>query len=1012
MSDSKVELLFVSTAVIILLLAVSVSSAQTLSFNPAANFSVGSIPIGMVLGDFNADGIQDLAVTNFNDNNISILLGTGTGSFGAATSFSVGSGARAIAVGDFNGDGKQDVAIANENSNNVSILLGTGTGSFGAAANYAVGVRPRSVSVGDFNGDGKQDLAIANLADNNVSILLGTGSGSFGSATNFAAGTGAIYAAVGDFNGDGKQDLAVANTFSNNLSILLGTGTGTFGSATNYAVGVLPRSVVVGDFNGDGKQDLAVVNFTSNDVSILLGTGTGTFGSATNYAVGSGPFALAAGDFNADGRPDLAVANGGSNNVSILLGTGTGTFGPTTNFAVGATPRSVVVGDFNADGKKDLATSNEDSGDISILLNSTSIVGTLSINNLSVTEGNAGTTNAVFTVTLSAASTQTVTVNFATANGTATAGSDYVATSGTLTFNPGDTTKTITVVINGDTLNETNETFLVNLSNPVNATIADGQGLGTIINDDALPSLSINDVTVIEGNTGTTNAVFTVTLSPDSPGTVTVNFTTANGSATAGSDYLANSGTLTFNPGETTKTITVVINGDTLNETNETFLVNLSNPVNATISDGQGLGTITNDDILPSVAINDVSVAEGNSGTTNAVFTVSLSAASGQIVTVSYSTGDGTATAGNDYAATSGSLTFNPGETAKTLTVLVKGDTIPEPNENFFVNLTSATNATIADGQGVGTIVNDDTAAVEQLSNISTRGRVLTGDNVMIGGFIIDGSAPQRVLVRSRGPSMSGVPFFVPGTLADPVLRLFSGQTVIAQNDNWQDPPSCSGFICEGAAEIVNTGLDPCTPNPGQTVPPPNCALEAAILITLQPGAYTAIVTGASGGTGIGLVEVFEADASTVSELSNISTRGFVQSGDGVMIGGLIIEGSAPATVLIRARGPSMSGAPFFVPGTLADPFLQLYSGQNVIAQNDNWQDNPSCNGFVCGGASLIAATGLDPCQPNPGQTTSPPGCAQESAILITLPPGAYTAIFSGVGGGTGVGLVDVFEMD
>ena len=1012
MSDSKVELLFVSTAVIILLLAVSVSSAQTLSFNPAANFSVGSIPIGMVLGDFNADGIQDLAVTNFNDNNISILLGTGTGSFGAATSFSVGSGARAIAVGDFNGDGKQDVAIANENSNNVSILLGTGTGSFGAAANYAVGVRPRSVSVGDFNGDGKQDLAIANLADNNVSILLGTGSGSFGSATNFAAGTGAIYAAVGDFNGDGKQDLAVANTFSNNLSILLGTGTGTFGSATNYAVGVLPRSVVVGDFNGDGKQDLAVVNFTSNDVSILLGTGTGTFGSATNYAVGSGPFALAAGDFNADGRPDLAVANGGSNNVSILLGTGTGTFGPTTNFAVGATPRSVVVGDFNADGKKDLATSNEDSGDISILLNSTSIVGTLSINNLSVTEGNAGTTNAVFTVTLSAASTQTVTVNFATANGTATAGSDYVATSGTLTFNPGDTTKTITVVINGDTLNETNETFLVNLSNPVNATIADGQGLGTIINDDALPSLSINDVTVIEGNTGTTNAVFTVTLSPASPGTVTVNFTTANGSATAGSDYLANSGTLTFNPGETTKTITVVINGDTLNETNETFLVNLSNPVNATISDGQGLGTITNDDILPSVAINDVSVAEGNSGTTNAVFTVSLSAASGQIVTVSYSTGDGTATAGNDYAATSGSLTFNPGETAKTLTVLVKGDTIPEPNENFFVNLTSATNATIADGQGVGTIVNDDTAAVEQLSNISTRGRVLTGDNVMIGGFIIDGSAPQRVLVRSRGPSMSGAPFFVPGTLADPVLRLFSGQTVIAQNDNWQDPPSCSGFICEGAAEIVNTGLDPCTPNPGQTVPPPNCALEAAILITLQPGAYTAIVTGASGGTGIGLVEVFEADASTVSELSNISTRGFVQSGDGVMIGGLIIEGSAPATVLIRARGPSMSGAPFFVPGTLADPFLQLYSGQNVIAQNDNWQDNPSCNGFVCGGASLIAATGLDPCQPNPGQTTSPPGCAQESAILITLPPGAYTAIFSGVGGGTGVGLVDVFEMD
>lgn len=235
---------------------------------------------------------------------------------------------------------------------------------------------------------------------------------------------------------------------------------------------------------------------------------------------------------------------------------------------------------------------------------------------------------------------------------------------------------------------------------------------------------------------------------------------------------------------------------------------------------------------------------------------------------------------------------------------------------------------------------------------------------------------------------------------------------MIAQNDNWQDAPNCPGFVCEGATEILNTGLDPCTPNPDQTSSPANCALEAAILITLPPGAYTAIVSGADGGTGVGLVEVFEADASVVSELSNISTRGFVQSGDDVMIGGLIIEGSEPATVLIRARGPSMSGAPFLLRGTLANPFLQLFSGQDLIAQNNNWQDAPSCNGFVCGTPAQISATGLDPCQPNPGQTASPPSCTLESAILITLPPGAYTAIVSGVGGGTGVGLVEAFEMD
>ena len=130
------------------------------------------------------------------------------------------------------------------------------------------------------------------------------------------------------------------------------------------------------------------------------------------------------------------------------------------------------------------------------------------------------------------------------------------------------------------------------------------------------------------------------------------------------------------------------------------------------------------------------------------------------------------------------------------------------------------------------------------------------------------------------------------------------------------------------------------------------------------------------------------------------------------MIGGLIVEGSALSTILIRARGSSRAGAPFFVPGTLSNPLLQQFSGQTMIAQNDNWQDAPSCESFVCGTPAQIAATGLDPCQPNPGQSISSPGCAQESAILISLPAGAYTAIVSGVGSVTGVGLVEVFQLD
>jgi glucose/arabinose dehydrogenase len=144
------------------------------------------------------------------------------------------------------------------------------------------------------------------------------------------------------------------------------------------------------------------------------------------------------------------------------------------------------------------------------------------------------------------------------------------------------------------------------------------------------------------------------------------------------------------------------------------------------------------------------------------------------------------------------------------------------------------------------------------LVNLSTRSVVQTGDNVVIGGFVIDGDAPKTVLLRGRGPSMSGAPFFVPGVLANPSLRLFSGQNVIAQNDNWQDSPSCTSFFCGGPAQITATGLDPCQPNPGQLSAPQNCALESAILITLNSGAYTVHLTGVNGGTGVGLVEIFQ----------------------------------------------------------------------------------------------------------------------------------------------------------
>jgi parallel beta-helix repeat protein len=370
----------------------------------------------------------------------------------------------------------------------------------------------------------------------------------------------------------------------------------------------------------------------------------------------------------------------------------------------------------------------------------------LAINDVAVTEGNSGTVNATFTVSLTKPSALPVTVQYQTANNTATAPSDYAAVAlTTLTFNPLEVSKQITVVVNGDMTVEANETFFANLSNPSGATINDAQGVGTINNDDAT-TVAINDVAVSEGNSGTVNANFNVTLSKPSAEQVTVSYATANGTATTGdNDYAAASGTVTFAAGETSKPVAVTVNGDTKVEANETFNVNLSNIVgndanvpDPTMGDAQGVGTINNDDAA-TIAINDVMVVEGNSGTVNAVFSVSLSAVVDQPVVINYATANGTATIANgDYAAAAGTVTFAAGSTtAQTITVLVNGDTSFEPDETFVVNLTPNSlpyaGVTIADNQGIGTIKNDDPDKVPPFSATMTEPLVCNG----IGGSVL-----------------------------------------------------------------------------------------------------------------------------------------------------------------------------------------------------------------------------------------------------------------------------------
>jgi hypothetical protein len=219
------------------------------------------------------------------------------------------------------------------------------------------------------------------------------------------------------------------------------------------------------------------------------------------------------------------------------------------------------------------------------------------------------------------------------------------------------------------------------------------------------PSLTLNDVTVTEGDSGTKNAVFTVVLSASAAGPVTVDYATADGSAKDAGDYTSASGTLTFSPGELSKQVTVAIAGDTLDEPHETYSLELSNPLGATIADGRGAGTILDNDPLVSLSVIDVSRSENNGPAT---FTLSLSRASGKVVTVAYATADGSAGTPGDYASRSATLVFPAGETSKSVSVPLTDDQVPEPDETFTLSLSNAVNATLADGQAVGTIVDDD----------------------------------------------------------------------------------------------------------------------------------------------------------------------------------------------------------------------------------------------------------------------------------------------------------------
>jgi hypothetical protein len=343
-----------------------------------------------------------------------------------------------------------------------------------------------------------------------------------------------------------------------------------------------------------------------------------------------------------------------------------------------------------------------------------------------------------------------------------------------------------------------------------------------------------------------------------------------------------------------------------------------------------------------------------------------------------------------DTMSVSGSANFGG-----TLDVSFVNGFQPAPNDSFtvltagptitgaFINAANGARFPTSDGLGsfIATysdnhlvLSNFQTKPPDQLLNISTRMRVLTGNNVLIAGFIITGTDPKKVIIRGIGPSLAN--FGVQGALADTTLELHQGNSTLATNDNWKIDDQ-TGQSQQATIQVTSFQ--------------PSNDLESALVATLSPAAYTAILAGKDQTSGIGVVEVYDLDQAANSKLANISTRGFVDSGDNAMIGGFVVggNGGGAARVIVLGIGPSLVN--FGISNALMDPTLELHDGNGVvIATDDNWKDSQQ---------SDVLATGL------------PPSDDLESAIVRTLVPGLYTAVLRGTNNGVGIGLIQVFNL-